>query len=748
MQNPFNRNLKRFGIGLFKPGGGGTPKTEFKSGGLDFVNNLWLDISGKSNDAILKNASARTSIAGDLDYVITGLLTTDTVEVETGSDTPTIPINGTLRISESQVIYGVTIKRASVIWAIIPFCEPKININIPIISYDVSGNDHHATCTGLLEANITTQNNYFYLIQYGYSQWGATVINETFPSWTGAFPNEVPDGWSLSNNDADNYVTEAAGGGCRLVCDGNATFQVSKLSVFENEEEYKSWINVIDNIGSENQRLRFSFLAKDSSLLGVALAKSQEFTYIFEHDVGGTQAFRKTLTMGNDAGGSTRLGDYTVLSIVSKKKEIIPALISGVSDTLGNEITDTQDGFKWLEFACDIQMPENASLINSDLVNQWGSLISSGLCVNGTTYIIEKTESDNFGVGKVVHDTFISDGTELCNNDNWTRESIGIEFWFNSGTAQIKSFSDINTILPYKQYYSKPSSYNKYFNKANQEFGFDGYIKDLIIVESGSNFTYSQHLSFVNTLIIPDYYENLISFVWDHPNDATLAELDPYFDAAYMPQVQAVNLNGELLDSQYPILMNKGDEVCIHTPKDTEGYLSTRLGFAETLEFYTSEQLSTYYDDCKQWASSKGITSLMKIYPGGQQDEMTRLVAPENWRMSFKVTLDSWVEGITYIPIKNYNNQPRIQIDSADYNTWVSFVDELITINGGLLVFYGHPKDWTDTKYNDDGIEDVGGDTILEKTVRLIDYIKTKTISDSIRVTTLTQALDIFENKR
>ena len=140
----------------------------FLAGDLDFINNKWLDESGNNNDAILTNASARTSSSGNLDYTITGLLTSDTIEVVAGSNTPTIPSNDILRISEGQTVYGVTIKRSGAIWAIIPFCEPKIN-NIPTTSYDVSGNGHHAVCTGLGFENIAIQNNYFYLAKYGYS---------------------------------------------------------------------------------------------------------------------------------------------------------------------------------------------------------------------------------------------------------------------------------------------------------------------------------------------------------------------------------------------------------------------------------------------------------------------------------------------------------------------------------------------------------------------------------------------------
>ena len=89
----------------------------FNAGSFDFTANRLSDISGNNNHFTLKNASARTSISGNLDYVITGILTSDVISVVDGSNTPTIPSNGILRIAEGQVVYGVTITRGGVMWA-------------------------------------------------------------------------------------------------------------------------------------------------------------------------------------------------------------------------------------------------------------------------------------------------------------------------------------------------------------------------------------------------------------------------------------------------------------------------------------------------------------------------------------------------------------------------------------------------------------------------------------------------------
>ena len=158
----------------------------FWGGEFDFENNLWLDQSGNNNHIILKGASARTGNGSDLDYTITGLLTSDTIEVVSGSDTPTIPSNGVLRIGASQIVYGVTIKRSGIIWAVIPFCEPIVETNLPTRSFDISGNGHHATCSTIIAGNITTQDSYFYLQQYGYNLGSENVLGWDMTSWTGS----------------------------------------------------------------------------------------------------------------------------------------------------------------------------------------------------------------------------------------------------------------------------------------------------------------------------------------------------------------------------------------------------------------------------------------------------------------------------------------------------------------------------------------------------------------------------------
>ena len=191
----------------------------FWSDVFDFDLNVLLDKSGNGNHAILNNASARTGNGSDLDYTITGLLTTDTVEVVTGSDIPTIPVNGTLRIGAAQTVYGVTIKRSGVVWAIIPFCEPVVETNLPTRSFDVSGNGHHASCATIASGNVTTQDEYFYLQQHGYSLGSENVLAWNMASWTGdpLLYTALFEGVSLGDAQSANaYLQPTPDGlGCR-----------------------------------------------------------------------------------------------------------------------------------------------------------------------------------------------------------------------------------------------------------------------------------------------------------------------------------------------------------------------------------------------------------------------------------------------------------------------------------------------------------------------------------------------------
>ena len=115
------------------------------------------------------------------------------------------------------------------------------------------------------------------------------------------------------------------------------------------------------------------------------------------------------------------------------------------------------------------------------------------------------------------------------------------------------------------------------------------------------------------------------------------------------------------------------------------------------------------------------------------------------------------VSGI-YFPIKPISQYDfsRISLDQTgafSYNDWVAMVDNHIE-KGLPLVFYGHAyvDGLYETKYNDDGDEDVNGEYGWEKIAKLIDYIQAKPgyndfqDSGSVIITTINDMLDIHGN--
>ena len=100
---------------------------------------------------------------------ITGLLTTDIIEVFGGSSIPTIPTNGQLHVVAGDEVYGVKIFRSGVLWSYLPLCEPIIDPSNHIY-HDVSSNGNHASLINGTLANDGKQDEFHYL-QRGFSQY-------------------------------------------------------------------------------------------------------------------------------------------------------------------------------------------------------------------------------------------------------------------------------------------------------------------------------------------------------------------------------------------------------------------------------------------------------------------------------------------------------------------------------------------------------------------------------------------------
>ena len=58
---------------------------------------------------------------------------------------------------------------------------------------------------------------------------GAEVLpNNLFLNWSGTYPNESPDNWTVAGNDVDNYVYEVDGGGAGIYSENTSTVYISR----------------------------------------------------------------------------------------------------------------------------------------------------------------------------------------------------------------------------------------------------------------------------------------------------------------------------------------------------------------------------------------------------------------------------------------------------------------------------------------------------------------------------------------
>jgi hypothetical protein len=335
--------LKHFAIG---PGGGSSnviqqliSKVAFWSDEFDFSTNQLKDRSGNGNHLSLVNASARTGNGTDLDYLITGLLTSDTVEAVDGSDVPTIANNGVLRIGAAQVVYGVTIKRSGVIWAVIPFCEPVVSGNLPTRSFDVSGNGHHASCATIAAGNVTTQSNYFYLQRYGYSLGSENVLNWNMASWTGdpLLYTAIFAGVTLGDTQSANaYLQPTPDGlGCRYTKAATFNLRMRRFTAMVTGRSYRLTLRIA-NFTSDG--------ASGGLQVGNLGVNTTNRNWIIAD---GVFDYRRAATNTTFEMGSSNPAAATVIDIYDPELrvlEVVPGLLSGASDAVGREIEFKADG--------------------------------------------------------------------------------------------------------------------------------------------------------------------------------------------------------------------------------------------------------------------------------------------------------------------------------------------------------------------------------------------------------------------
>lgn len=133
-----------------------------------------------------------------------------------------------------------------------------------------------------------------------------TALNGNFALWSGVFPDEIPDDWTRSNQDASNYITEHASG-LRIVSDNTSAINFSQNMFSGGVGE--TWLLV---------------LRKSNHISGAIRWQNPE-TAVFEQitgtDVNGTFVFVLTVNQVNLAifRDNTGNSDY-VLELVQAQR--------------------------------------------------------------------------------------------------------------------------------------------------------------------------------------------------------------------------------------------------------------------------------------------------------------------------------------------------------------------------------------------------------------------------------------------
>jgi len=714
---------------------------------FDFTSNTWTDKSGNNNNIILKNASARTGNGANLDYTITGLLTTDTVEVIDGSDTPTIPTNGTLRIGATQTVYGVTIKRSGEVWAIIPFCEPKLETNLPTRSFDVSGNGHHAVCATLAEGNITVQHNYFYLLQNGYNLGSENVIGWDVTSWTGSVDDytAIFSGVSLGDaQSADRYLQPTPDGlGCRYTRAANSNFRLRRYTAMTTGKTYRFKIRI------ENFESNGLWGGLQISNLDINVTNNNRIVGNGSFDYVKT-ATNTTLELGSSNPSVSDTFDFYDPEL--RLYEIVPSNIAGTIDALGRELEYTQDGKTLLKYAADIELPE--ALISADQKGCWSDYINQGYCVSGKTYLIEQTQLNHFGVGFKQYDEFVSNGTEYCDDNNVVRELILNDeqrgfFFDDDGTPHPRGYTDLKPINTHYYYCNKskteeyhvynpftPTLYPQYLHNA-LGYGWKAYkdnnvISDLVIFKDDV-YIEDDHKIVINSLFDKYEYLNsaLFSIVFDSMEADELDSIVNSYNDRRIKLTRAIVFSDLITKSDNDtMLLNNGHEIIAHTPGIGEE-LTERKGFHDTSENYTNEELDTYYNAVVDYMTNNNYVSDHKIYPGGAYDLITQGSAPKYFKTAWRA---AGSDHINQLPLATPCNLGRYANDftnATDLTNAKNTIDRAIATKG-WTVFYTHNYSWSASS--------------LDNMCELLDYVATKIQSgEAIRFAKIDDAYNIIK---
>jgi len=677
-------------------------------------------------------------------YTITGLLTSDAVTVASESDMPTISENGLLRIASDSTVYGVTIKRGGAIWAVLPFCEPYINENMPTIAYDVSGNGNHATCEALAAGNIVTQDNYFYLAQYGYSSHASDLMGADFSTWTGTFPDERPTGITFTNtSSANNYVSNS---GNKLLyrfkaAAGSADMKLTDAGILTIGKRYRTDINItsFDTVGTYLQGL---IIAQ----AGFAnLYQVKQSIGLWSNDMVATSAnwmLNRHAASENIKCVMTEPKCYLVV--------IVPGLLSkNGNDALGNTLEYSPTNQRWFRYSGDLSFP--SALQTSTFNYGTGGLIKSGSLYIGHTYKITKTEINYFGNGKVVGDT-ISQNDTICRYNLDEVRRVYSKRLFNSDVK----YDSLKTYLRGFYYTTKRNKNlaNYIYNMDGAGFGNwnhvdKGYIDTLYVLNKTSTVN---HSTLITALNVPETTEGIapISFVWDASNTLQLDSLNNMIDSVGGKYTYAINYGYRMTKANAIALAAAGHELACHTASEDAEFIPSYIGFEDNLTHYTEAQLQTYYAAIVPFFTSKyGVTVRNKIYPGGAFDTVTiRNV------LNYFETGSTIFDHFEYIPFytnsifpisltavefaKNFNAKSYLGRGSPmDSTKWQL---EAVEAAKGLKVYYCHPDYQFSIAYGT-----INGWAYYRKMLEKI--TRMQKAGNEIRIYTLSDAMNLINNE-
>jgi hypothetical protein len=396
---------------------------------------------------------------------------------------------------------------------------------------------------------------------------------------------------------------------------------------------------------------------------------------------------------------------------------IVPAELNGLTSATGFEIEVTQDGSSFLRYAGSLQFADTT--INQNTKPIYSSLIKSGSLESGETYLIERNDNSIFSGN--IHGEIISDGSEMPDADNYVRKVLSDSLLYTDTTPNVLTYNDIYDYNAHLSYTEKTRDY----------------ISKLIILKGSTWLTNDVHsiiLSYVN--IRESIRGKYLQFWFDSFDDTKFGAMVDALDTINIKTSMAINIGNTLSEENVTLYKTEGHDVEVHSQTS----LATYKGWNDKLTYYNSTELRAYYAELISYHISKGWGApTCKVYPGGGYDKTTTEIASEYFNQgrlvgqdfyTNKHFTDDWYKTISdYALYKKWYKIGAISTDDLKYNVWKASVDLLIALDEGFGGIYIHManKDIT-AKYKDDGDVDAGGETFIQKIIKLFNYCATNGI--------------------